>query len=59
MCTIAGVETGLLNYQEPAKVAIAQGSAQAQIAAAAAAAKRAEEATQAIKTGSAVTLHQS
>jgi hypothetical protein len=56
MCTIAGVETGLLNYQEPAKVAIAQGSAQAQIAAAAAAAKQQEAATTALKSGGQITI---
>jgi hypothetical protein len=56
LCTIAGVETGLLNFQEPAKVAIAQGSAQAQIAAAAAAAKQQEAATAAIKSGGQITI---
>jgi hypothetical protein len=56
LCTIAGVETGLLNFQEAAKVAIAQGSAQAQIAAAAAAAKAQEQATKAIKEGGQLTL---
>ena len=56
LCTIAGVETGLLNFQEPAKVAIAQGSAQAQIAAAAAAAKQQEAATTALKSGGQITI---
>ncbi len=57
MCMLAGVESGLFNMPEPAKVEIPTGSATAQIAAAAAAAKRQAEAQTAIKTGAPVTLH--
>lgn len=56
LCTIAGVETGLLNYQEAPKVQLPTGSAQAQIAAAAAAAKQQELANAALKSGSPITL---
>ena len=51
LCEVAGIETGKHNVPDPPKVEIPQGSAQAQIAAAAAAAKQAAQATEAIKTG--------
>lgn len=59
LCEIAGIETGQHNVQEAAKVEIPTSGAQAQIAAAAAAAKRAEDANKAIKEGKPVTLHTS
>jgi hypothetical protein len=59
LCEIAGIESKLHNVQEAPKVEIPTGGAQAQIAAAAAAAKRAEDANKAIKDGKPVTLHTS
>jgi hypothetical protein len=59
LCEVAGIESTLHNVQEAPKVELAQTGAQAQIAAAAAAAKRAEEANRAIKEGKPVTLHTS
>ena len=56
LCEIAGIETGLHNIQEKPKVEIPQGSAQAQIAAAAVAAKRSENASKAIKDGQPITI---
>jgi hypothetical protein len=57
LCEVAGIETGQHNIPEPPKVEIPQGSAQAQIAAAAAAAKAREDATKAIKEGSPAKVH--
>jgi hypothetical protein len=59
LCELAGIESKLHNVQEAPKVEIPTSGAQAQIAAAAAAAKRAEEANRAIKDGKPVTLHTS
>lgn len=57
LCEIAGIESKLHNVQEAPKVEIPTGGAQAQIAAAAAAAKRAEEANKAIKEGKPTAVH--
>ena len=51
LCEIASIESGFHNIQEAPKVEIPTSGAQAQIAQAAAAAKRAEDATKAIKSG--------
>ena len=57
ICEIAGLETSRHNMPEPQKVEIPQGSASAQIAAAAAAAKAREDATKAIKDGQPTKVH--
>lgn len=56
LCNVEAVGTGVLNLKEQPKVAIPQGGAQAQIAAAAAAAARQAEANKALKEGSPITL---
>jgi hypothetical protein len=54
---LKGLEAGLFNLPEPAKVEIATGSAQAQIQAAAAAAKAREDATRSMKAGEPTKVH--
>jgi len=56
LCEIKGLEAGSHDFKEEPKVAIPQGSAQAQIAVAAAVAKAQEEANKAIKAGSPIQL---
>jgi hypothetical protein len=57
LCEIAGIETKQHNIPEAPKVDLAQGSAKAQIEAAAAAAKAREEATKAMKEGAPAKVH--
>ena len=58
LCEISGIESGQHNVPEAPKVEIPQGSAQAQIAAAAAAAKHQEQANEALKKGNPIQLAQ-
>lgn len=56
LCTAEALATGIFNVQEIPKVEIAQGSVQAQIAAAAELARRKEETGKVLKEGGPITL---
>jgi hypothetical protein len=56
LCEISGIEAGLHNPIEKPKVEVAQGSMQAQIAAALEMKKRQEEFNKAVKNGGPITL---